>query len=108
MKGDLFIVSKGNTRIQLTDKMSALHLVSTLAALECTEPITSSKISGCKDYGDVFYNKVVNYKLKICAVKGNTDLIVKRIICELERCFIRHYAGNGHLLNNVPKSFMSI
>ena len=61
-----------------------------------------------KDYGDVFYNKVVNYKLKICAVKGNTDLIVKRIICELERCFIRHYAGNGHLLNNVPKSFMSI
>ena len=61
-----------------------------------------------KDYGDVFYNKVVNYKLKICAVKENADLIVKRIICELERCFIRYYAGNGHLLNNVPKSFMSI
>lgn len=54
MNGDLFIVSKGNVRIQLTDKVSALHLVSTLAALECTEPITSSKISGCKDYGDVF------------------------------------------------------
>lgn len=54
MTGDLFIVSKGNTRIQLADKVSALHLVSTLAALECTEPITSSKISGCKDYGDVY------------------------------------------------------
>ena len=61
-----------------------------------------------KDYGDVFYNKVVNYKLKICAVKGNAGLNVKRIICELERCFIRHYAEKGHLLNKVPKSFMSI
>lgn len=61
-----------------------------------------------KDYGDVFYNKVVNYKLKICAVKGNAGLNVNRIICELERGFIRHYAGNGHLLNKVPKSFMSI
>ena len=37
-----------------------------------------------KDYVDVFYNKVVNYKLKICAVKGNAGLNVKRIICELE------------------------
>ena len=61
-----------------------------------------------KDYSDVFYNKVVNYKLKICAVKGNAGLNVKRIICELERCFIRHYAEKGHLLNKVPKSFMSI
>lgn len=61
-----------------------------------------------KDYGDVFYNKVVNYKLKICAVKGNADLNVKRKICELERCFIRHYAGKCHLLNKVPKSFMSV
>lgn len=61
-----------------------------------------------KDYSDVFYNKVVNYKLKICAVKGNAGLNVKRIICELERCFIRHYAEKGNLLNKVPKSFMSI
>ena len=61
-----------------------------------------------KDYGDVFYNKVVNYKLKICAVKGNAGLNVKRIICELERCFIRYYAEKDHLLNKVPKSFMSI
>ena len=61
-----------------------------------------------KDYGDVFYNKVVNYKLKICAVKGNAGLNVKRIICELERCFIRHYAEKVHLMNKVPKSFMSI
>ena len=61
-----------------------------------------------KDYGDVFYNKVVNYKLKICAVKGNADLNVKRIICELERCFIRHDARKCHLLNKVPKSFMSV
>lgn len=65
MKGDLFIVSKGNTRIQLTDKMSALHLVSTLAALECTEPITSSKISGCKDYGDVFEVCFLDKAIKI-------------------------------------------
>ena len=61
-----------------------------------------------KDYSDVFYNKVVNYKLKICAVKGNAGLNVKRIICELERCFIRYYAEKDHLLNKVPKSFMSI
>ena len=61
-----------------------------------------------KDYSDVFYNKVVNYKLKNCAVKGNAGLHVKRIICELERCFIRYYAEKDHLLNKVPKSFMSI
>ena len=64
--------------------------------------------AAAKDYGDVFYNKVVNYKLKICAVKGNAGLNVNQIICELERRFIRCYAGNGHLLNKVPKSFMSI
>ena len=61
-----------------------------------------------KDYSDVFYNKVVNYKLKICAVKGNAGLNVKRIICELERRFIRYYAEKDHLLNKVPTSFMSI
>ena len=54
MTGDLFIVAKGNRRIQLTDKKSALHLVSALTTLECTDPITSSKISGCKDYGDIY------------------------------------------------------
>lgn len=64
--------------------------------------------AAAKDYGDVFYNKVVNYKLKICAVKGNAGLNVNQIICELERRFIRCYAGNDHLLNKVPKSFMSI
>jgi len=54
MTGDLYIVAKGNKRIQLIDKKSALHLISALATLECSDPITSSKISGCKDYGDVF------------------------------------------------------
>ena len=54
MTNELYIVAMGGTRIQLTDKKSALHLVSTLAVLECTEPITSSKISGCKDYPQIF------------------------------------------------------
>ena len=69
MKGDLFIVSKGSTRIQLVDKMSALHLVSTLAALECTEPITSAKISGCKDYGNIFEVCFLDKAIKIAGQK---------------------------------------
>ena len=70
MNNDLFIVAKGATRIQLTDKVSALHLISALAALECTEPITSSKISGCKDYGDVYE---VVFLDKVIKVAGQKD-----------------------------------
>lgn len=69
MNNDLFIVAKGATRIQLTDKVSALHLISALAALECTEPITSSKISGCKEYGDVYEVVFLDKAIKVAGQK---------------------------------------
>ena len=70
MSNELYIVAMGGTRIQLTDKKSALHLVSTLAALECTEPITSSKISGCKDYPQIYE---VCFLDKAICVAGQKD-----------------------------------
>lgn len=70
MTGDLFIVSRGSKRIQLTDKVSALHLVSTLTALECTDPITSSKISGCKDFGSTYE---VCFADKAVRIAGQND-----------------------------------
>lgn len=70
MTGDLFNVARGNRRISLTDKMSAIHLVSTLAILGCSDPITSSKISGCKDYGTVYE---VSFLDKVVKVAGQSD-----------------------------------
>lgn len=65
MNGDLYHVARGNKRIQLVDKMSAIHLVSTLAILGCTDPITSGKISGCKDYGKVYEVTFLDKSIKI-------------------------------------------
>lgn len=70
MNGDLFHVARGNKRIQLADKMSAIHLVSTLAILGCTDPITSGKISGCKDYGRIYE---VIFLDKVIKVAGQSD-----------------------------------
>lgn len=70
MNGDLFHVARGQRRIQLVDKMSAIHLVSTLAILGCTDPITSGKISGCKDYGEIFEVTFLDKSIKIA---GQSD-----------------------------------
>lgn len=70
MNGDLYHVARGNKRIQLADKMSAIHLVSTLAILGCTDPITSGKISGCKDYGKIFE---VSFLDKSINIAGQND-----------------------------------
>ena len=65
MNGDLYHVARGQRRIQLADKMSAIHLVSTLAILGCTDPITSGKISGCKDYGKIYEVSFLDKAIKI-------------------------------------------
>ena len=70
MTGDLYHVARGTKRIQLVDKMSAIHLVSTLAILGCTDPITSGKISGCKDYGKIYE---VSFLDKAIKVAGQND-----------------------------------
>lgn len=70
MNGDLYHVARGNKRIQLVDKMSAIHLVSTLAILGCTDPITSGKISGCKDYGTIYEVSFLDKSIKIA---GQSD-----------------------------------
>jgi len=70
MNGDLFHVARGSRRIQLADKMSAIHLVSTLAILGCTDPITSGKISGCKDYGRIYEVTFLDKSIKVA---GQSD-----------------------------------
>lgn len=70
MTGDLYNVARGSRRISLADKMSAIHLVSTLAILGCTDPITSSKISGCKDYGTLFEVCFLDKSIKVA---GQSD-----------------------------------
>ena len=70
MTGELFHVARGAKRIQLADKMSAINLVSTLAILGCTDPLTSGKISGCKDYGKIFE---VSFLDKNIRVAGQND-----------------------------------
>lgn len=70
MTGDLFHVAKGNQRVQLVNKLSAIHLISTLAILECTDPITSGKISGCKNLGQVYE---VSFLDKSILVAGLSD-----------------------------------
>ena len=70
MTGNLYHVARGSRRIQLADKMSAIHLVSTLAVLGCTDPITSGNISGCKDFGTVYE---VTFLDKAIKVAGQND-----------------------------------
>lgn len=70
MNGDLYHVARGTKRIQLADKVSAIYLVSTLAILGCTDPITSGKISGCKDYGKIYEVSFLDKSIKIA---GQTD-----------------------------------
>ena len=68
MTGDLFHVARGARRVQLVDKMSAIHLVSTLAILGCTDPLTSGKISGCKDYGKIYEVSFLDKAVKIAGL----------------------------------------
>ena len=68
MKGDIYHIARGNQRVQLVDKMSAIHLVSTLAILECTDPITSGKISGCKNLGQIYEVSFLDKAIKVAGL----------------------------------------
>lgn len=70
MTGDLFHVARGTKRVQLADKMSAIHLVSTLTILGCSDPLTSGMISGCKDFGRIYE---VTFLDKSIRVAGQND-----------------------------------
>ena len=70
MTGNLYHVARGSKRVQLADKLSAIHLVSTLTILGCTDPLTSGSISGCKDFGTIYE---VSFLDKVIKVAGQTD-----------------------------------
>lgn len=74
MNGELYHVARGTRRVQLVDKLSAIHLVSTLTILGCTDPITSGKISGCKDYGKIFEVTFLDKSVKIAGLNDAEEV----------------------------------
>lgn len=74
MTGDLFHVARGAKRVQLVDKMSAIHLVSTLTILGCTDPLISGKISGCKDFGRIYEVTFLDKAIKVAGMNDAEEV----------------------------------